>query len=238
MTVVSLRKPPSRRPLLFDLFCGAGGAARGYEEAGFDVIGVDINPQPHYPYKFIQANALTFMGRLVAGYMWERLTLGDFAAVHASPPCQGYSAMKVVWNGRKGHPMLVEPVRELLQASGKPWVMENVPGAPLANPVMLCGSMFGLGYNEYQLRRHRLFEISGFTVAPLECQHDTPVIGVYGGHGRDRRRGGGDLPIGAGYAAMGIDWMNGKEVSESIPPAYTEYIGGHLLEAITQKVAA
>ena len=221
------------RPVILDLFCGAGGAGAGYHQAGFDVIGVDINPQPNYPYPFWQDDALTVLRNLKSR--------GTVAAIHASPPCQAFSAMKHMPDAKQ-HPELVEPVRELLQEIGVPWVIENVPGAPLRNPVLLCGTMFGLGAAGFELRRHRLFESNQALLLPGPCRHEKPVIGVYGGHVRCRstkywRGTGADFP---GYnkkqlamTAMGIEHsMTMQEISEGIPPAYTEHIGRQLLAAI------
>jgi DNA (cytosine-5)-methyltransferase 1 len=208
---------------LLDLFCGAGGAAMGYHRAGFDVVGVDINPQPRYPFEFHQGDAMT----------WP---LAGFDAIHASPPCQAYSVTRHNWNARKDHPDLLGPTRGRLRGSGLPYIIENVPGAPMAPLIMLCGSSFGLGTGKYQLRRHRWFEPSpGLWFLSPPCQHSGPVIGIYGEHGRDRRRD----PKFARYftmaerrEAMGIDWMPLDPLDQAIPPAYTEYIGRQLLERI------
>lgn len=225
------------RPRLLDLFCCQGGAAMGYHRAGFDVVGVDIEPQPRYPFEFVQADALEY---LVDN--WR-----NFDAVHASPPCQAYSDMKSAPNARAGHPQLIEPTRTRLAATGLPWVMENVEGAPLANPVTLCGSMFGLGVPGYQLRRHRLFEAStGVLIRTPECAHSGAVIGVYGGHVRSRSdyRGGADFAgqdrPALGRQAMGIGWMTMDGLSQAIPPAYTEFIGTQLLDhlSLSQERAA
>jgi DNA (cytosine-5)-methyltransferase 1 len=159
--------------------------------------------------------------------------LDGFDAVHASPPCQAYSAMRTNWNARSDHPELVEPMRERLRESGVPWVMENVPGAPMAPLFLMCGSAFGLGIPGYQLRRHRWFEVSGFWAMSLPCQHRGPVIGIYGDHGRDHRRKEGYgryFTLDERKAAMGIDWMARGELDQAIPPAYTEFIGCQLLE--------
>lgn len=231
------------KPRLLDLFCGAGGAAMGYHRAGFEVVGVDIKPQPHYPFEFHQADALTYP-----------LEGGD--VIHASPPCQRYTSLKAMWN-RMEHPDLVAPTRALLIESGLPWVIENVPGAPLINPITLCGSMFRLGCDGAELRRHRIFETSFPVLIDLQCQHgwsgkDSAVIGVYGhaggysnaqrycvigvcgGHGRDRRRrkNGQHFPTAQRKEAMGIDWMTGQELSQAIPPAYTEFIGKQLMRIL------
>lgn len=211
------------RPRLLDLFCGAGGAAMGYHRAGFEVVGVDLKPQPRYPFEFHQANAMT----------WP---LGGYDVIHASPPCQAYSAMRTTWNARSDHPELVEPMRERLREVSVPWVMENVPGAPMDPLFLMCGSAFGLGIPGYQLRRHRWFEVSGFWAMSLPCQHHGPVIGIYGDHGRDRRRKEGHgryFTLDERKAAMGIDWMARDELDQAIPPAYTEFIGAQMMECLT-----
>jgi DNA (cytosine-5)-methyltransferase 1 len=207
------------RPRLLDLFCGAGGAAVGYHRAGFDVVGVDNVPQPNYPFVFIQADALEF----------ERVTgAHHFDAIHASPPCQAYSiAAQSRRNEGYKYPDLVGPTRELLAATGLPWVIENVPGAPIRPDVVICGCQVGL-----PLRRVRWFETSWWHFELAHpCHHTGPVVSVVG-HGtptwvRDQL---GFNPTIADYrAAMGIDWMNRDELSQAIPPAYTELIGHQLL---------
>jgi len=231
-------------PKLLDLFSGAGGATKGYQKAGFYVVGVDIKPQPHYcGDEFYQADALTF-------------PLEGFDAYHASPPCQKFSTMT---NGRwqdrlSNHPDLIIPTRERLKATRKPYVIENVEGAAkyLINPIKLCGTMFGLQTKEgNQLRRHRYFECSNFFIITMSCNHNKgSAIGVYGGGQHPLRRkpatigvwghaGGssnrdGLIQFGtdARREAMGIDWMSGKELSEAIPPAYTEYIGKYLIKEV------
>ena len=214
-----------RRPRLLDLFCGAVGAAMGYHRAGFDVMGVDNRPQPRYPFEFVQADAMTF-------------PLNGFDAIHASPPCQAYSAMRTNWNARKNHPDLLPPTRDRLAATGLPWVIENVPGAPMLPLTLMCGSAFGLGIPGYQLRRHRWFETSGFWPMSLPCQHSGPVIGIYGDHGRDRRRAEGYsryFTLDERKQAMGIDWMARSELDQAIPPAYTEHIGAQLMEHLGRR---
>lgn len=227
------------RPRLLDLFCGAGGAAMGYYRAGFDVVGVDIKPQPRYPFEFHQGDALEYCaahGR-------------EFDAIHASPPCQGYSALRSLHSSRE-YSNLIPATRDSLVAIGRPWIIENVERAKshMTQPIMLCGTMFSLGVGDADLWRHRLFELgfSALVLTPL-CAHQKRVIGVYGGHGRDRRvitvvgHTGGRSTRQAqnGFsreernAAMGIDWMTQAELSQAIPPAYTEYIGRFLLEALS-----
>jgi DNA (cytosine-5)-methyltransferase 1 len=206
------------RPRLLDLFCGAGGAAMGYHRAGFEVIGVDNREQPHYPFEFIYADALEFLDLAVA----QRSTA--FAAIHASPPCQRY--IRGGLSDKTRHLDLVGPTRALLVEFGIPWVIENVPGAPMRPDVVLCGSMFDL-----QVRRHRWFECS-FPVSPLtpSCDHSRPVAGVYGNaHGASGAWPGmlpGDLETWS--RAMGIHWMNAADLSQAIPPAYAEHVGTFL----------
>ncbi len=207
---------------LLDLFCGAGGAAVGYHRAGFDeIVGVDIVPQPNYPFMFIQADALR-----------PPVDLGVFDLLHASPPCQRFSSLNQMWNSRE-HVDLLSPTLKWFSGQQVPWVIENVERAPLPGPSRLCGSSFGLGTPTAELRRHRLFETS-FPMLGLPCQHGIKdrVIGVYGGHGRDRRRtvNTQDYSVADRRLAMGIDWMTGKELSEAIPPAYTQYIGEAFLD--------
>lgn len=205
------------RPRLLDLFCGAGGAAVGYHRAGFDVVGVDIRPQPNYPFEFVQADAL-----LVA--QWFETA----DVIHASPPCQAYSVATLQHRDTHEYPDLLPVVRDLLIHKGLPYVIENVPGAPMHNPVMVCGS--GLGMT--RIRRHRLFE-SNVMLLGVQCRHrlNDDILSVVG-HSE------GSGKVGPGYlmadkqAAMGIDWMNRDELSEAIPPAYTEHIGTQLLEHI------
>ena len=216
-----------RKPRLLDLFCGAGGCSTGYERAGFDVHGVDIKQQPHYRGEFTCGDALEFL---------QRFGL-EYDAIHASPPCQAHCSLNQMWNAKQ-HLSLIEPTRRLLVATGKPWVIENVVGAPLRNPLTLCGTMFGLKTRGAELRRHRLFETSFPIIVRPVCQHgqEPRVIGVYGGHGRDRRRtvNTQDFPVSARREAMGIEWMAGTELSQAIPPAYTEWIGKHLIAQVKE----
>lgn len=212
------------KPRLLDLFCCAGGAGSGYAKAGFEVVGVDLHPQPRYPFEFHQADAMTF-------------DLSGFDAIHASPPCQAYTVL----GGREDlshYPDLVDAVRERLQASGVPWIIENVPGAPLRDPITLCGAMFGL-----RSYRHRLFESSVQLVAPPHPKH---VVRV-NRRGENRREhwqnGGfititGDVGVYCGPEAMGVDWMSGNELSQAIPPAYTEYLGRQLMAALMTRTEA
>jgi DNA (cytosine-5)-methyltransferase 1 len=219
---------PPRAPRLLDLFCGAGGAAMGYHRAGFEVVGVDINPQPHYPFEFHRADALTF-------------PLDGFDAIHASPPCQAYTAMsnrwRVVGKAATVHPKLIEPTRERLATADALTVIENVVGAPVRPDVKLCGFTFGLG-----VHRHRLFELNTFMLShPFSCRGWEGHVGVYGDYpdgGRLWTRADGHKPhrraasLAEGSTAMGIDWMPWRSLKEAIPPAYTEWIGRQLLAAI------
>ena len=210
-----------RRPRLLDLFCGAGGAAMGYHRAGFDVVGVDIAPQPNYPFEFVQADAVAMLHSSDCIGWWR-----TFDAIHASPPCQFYSR-SMAMHDRTVHPDLIADVRRALIFKGIPWVIENVPGAPLQNAVMICGS--GLGMR--RIRRHRLFEAS-FPMFGVPCAHgqNRDLLNVTGHSesGRRRRVGPGWLAADK-YDAMGIDWMNRDELSQAIPPAYTEHVGVQLL---------
>jgi DNA (cytosine-5)-methyltransferase 1 len=213
------------RPLLLDLFCGAGGAATGYYQAGFDIVGVDVNHQPRYPFKFVQADALEYL---------RTEDLSGYCLIHASPPCQGYSVSRFRHPGKE-YPMLLEPVREALQATGLPYVIENVEGAPLIDAVTLCGSQFGLtcewpGNGKVALRRHRLFESTFPVPDPGPHDHSLLSVPVYG-HGPSGRKA---RLKGTGHAqaerdVMRIDWMTREEINEAIPPAYTEYVGQHAL---------
>ncbi len=221
------------RPRLLDLFCGAGGAAMGYYRAGFEVVGVDINPQPNYPFVFMQQDAL---GLATQNY----LEYGEFDAIHASPPCPRYSTMTKVKGRPEDHPDLIAPLRDLLRETGLPYVIENVPGSPLENPVRLCGSSLGLGAvcrdgKRRQLRRHRLFE-TNFPIMSMPCSHEGEPVGVYGNGGGQQKtvwNGGRNRGYMATKAeaeeALGIDWMIKVELSNAIPPAYTEFIGEQLV---------
>ena len=218
-----LRDPyrDARRPLLLDLFCGAGGAAMGYYRAGFDIVGVDNRPQPRYPFIFVEADALEYCQVYGAG----------FDAIHASPPCQGYSVSRN--NGyHQDAPLLIPATREALVSSGRPFIIENVVGARVAlhHPYLICGASFGLGIRGLQLSRHRLFEAS-ITLHVPSCTH-TPgrTIGVYG-HGTNQwhRDLHGDFSVAECRQAMGISWMPRHVLSQAIPPAYTQHIGRQLL---------
>lgn len=223
-----------KRPLAFDLFCGAGGVAMGLWRAGFDVVGVDLCPQPRYPFRFVQGDALR-----------PPFDLSRADLVWASPPCQAHTAMRTMHNAKE-HADLIPATRAMLRAAGVLFVIENVEDAPLEDPVTLCGTMFGLGVENAELRRHRGFE-ANFPIHGMDCRHGLKpaTIGVYGGHVRNRRRregsharGVADFSIAEGYQAMGIDWMTLTELSEAIPPAYAEYIGLAARVALMRRRAA
>ena len=214
------------KPRLLDLFCGAGGVAVGYDRAGFEVVGVDIKPQQHFPFEFIQADALEYLKD--HGH--------EYDVIHASPPCQRYSVASKSWNGKpESHPDLVDPTRTALQATGKTWVIENVVGAPLRNPITLCGTMFP----ELRVIRHRLFECSIPLTTPPHGKH--PLCYTMRKDRPHYRKlddqiayvtvtGGANCSKKAAQSAMGIDWMTKQEMNEAIPPAYTELIGRQLIK--------
>jgi DNA (cytosine-5)-methyltransferase 1 len=219
------------RPKILDLFCCAGGAATGYHRAGFDVIGVDIEPQPNYPFDFIQGNATAF-------------PLKGFDAIHASPPCQMYSRALKHMSGPQ--PMLIDVMRERLEQAGVPWIIENVEGSPIPHQsdlmgrhgVMLCGTSFGK-----RIYRHRLFEAS-FPLHGLPCKHDgivplnpynkTGRNRIYEEHGRDVP----DFPEILWRREMGVEWMGRYEAREAIPPAFTEFLGRQLMAQVDPVEAA
>lgn len=210
-------------PRLLDLFCCQGGAGEGYRRAGFDITGVDIEPQPRNPHPFIQADALEYLA--AHGH--------EYDAIHASPPCQAFS-LATKWGGAEAsanHPDLIEPTRRLLVASGKPWVMENVEGAPLRRDLVLCGEMFGL-----RVHRHRLFETGGFfAMQPRHAPHRLKgaLNNCHIEEGHARQIAGNFRDLADAQDAMGIDWMDRHGITQAIPPAYTEHIGGYLMAAVT-----
>lgn len=201
---------------LLDLFCGAGGCTAGYQRAGFYVVGVDTEPQPNYcGDAFVQADALEVLSE------WH---FGTFDAIHASPPCQAYSIAQNASKNAAAHPDLIDPVRDLLEASGLPWVIENVPGSPLRDPIKLCGKSFGLN-----VKRHRLFETNWPTFGTDCPQGHGYVVSVFGGGSKgpvNPETGKRTfVPIEGTREAMDIDWMTGNEMSQAIPPAYTHFLG-------------
>lgn len=208
-------------PLLLDLFCGGGGAAVGYYRAGFDVIGVDLEPQPRFPRfcRFIQADAMEIL----------KGPLDEYDAIHASPPCQAYS--QALKHMASGYPELIEPVLDRLREVDVPWVVENVIGSPLPkydnlfgeHGLLLCGSMFGL-----KIQRHRLFQTSLSVDPPRYCDHSQVIMNPHNSRARKKWRGilGEGVPIERTWREeMGVGWMNGAEGREAIPPVYTQHIG-------------
>ena len=223
------------RPKLLDLFCGAGGCSVGFDRAGFDVTGVDRDPHPDYPFPMIIGDAMSVLDC--------RDVLDAFDVVAASPPCPRYSTITPKAT-RDKHPDLIGPCRDLMKAWGGPYVIENVGGAArvMDHPIRVCGSAFGLG-----VRRHRLFE-SNLFLTPTECFHEAQgrPIGVYGDHAEDSndrrpngtRRGTRARTLAEAQQAMGIDWMTAwDDLTDAIPPAYTEFIGAQLIEHLAERAA-
>jgi DNA (cytosine-5)-methyltransferase 1 len=212
---------------LLDLYCKAGGASKGYQLAGFEVVGVDIKKQKRYPYEFIQADCLELMK--------DMDFLRSFDVITASPPCQTHSITQHLRNaqGKSTDKIdLIPQTREALVASGKPYVIENVPGSPLINPIRMCGSAFGL-----KVRRHRLFE-SNIQLTSSVCKHKEQgkPVGIYGSMRDEIPKGGHTAKsIEQAREAMGIDWMIWGELVEAIPPVYTETIGKQILSVIRSK---
>lgn len=200
----------------------------GYHQAGFDVVGVDKVRRPRYPFQFIHADVLDLTPEFVA----------SFDAIHASPPCQAHTSLKTMPDARQ-HQDLIPQTRAMLIKSGRPYVIENVVGARghLINPAMLCGSMFGLGAAGAQLQRHRLFETSFHLAAPSACRHTAPTIGIYGEGCRDSRRKYDktipEFTVEHGRVAMEMPWASIAELCEAIPPAYTRFIGRHLMAELS-----
>lgn len=229
---------PTRRRLL-DLFCCAGGAGRGYQLAGFEVVGVDIAPQPRYAGDlFFQGDAIDLGARMLT----EPARYGAFHAVHASPPCQAHSLLQR--QNKREYADFIPQTRELLDSSGLPYIIENVEGAPLHDPVRLCGAMFP----ELRVYRHRLFESNVRLQVPPHPRHTSKTF-TY-----DKRKkhyglpitpdsfiqvtGGGNAPVADKARAMGITWMTGRELNEALPPAYTQLLGVQLLSAASTADAA
>ena len=225
------------QPILLDLFCGAGGAARGYQRAGFRVVGVDVEPQPNYiGEEFYQADAMVFLSN----------HSGHFDAIHASPPCQGYSVMQFLpWLKDREYPLLLQPLLSAFGNLNVPWVLENVGGARKGHKGLskrgleehgleagwLCGRMFGLPFY-----RHRLFASNVLWLAPAHPAHDLPKVHMMGKKsGLNDTSKGQALGHQAGWkeaaTMMGIDWMKREELVQAIPPAYTEHVGRQLVRA-------
>jgi hypothetical protein len=205
--------PNPYKPRLLDLFCGAGGAAMGYYRAGFDVVGVDIVPQPNYPFELWQRNALYLLEN-------RREEIADqFDVIHTSPPCEHYANV-TSWRGdQDNHPDLVGPTRDLLEATGLPWVIENVREAGLRDPFMLCGSAVGL-----KVKRHRYFETNWPLFQLISCQHQGLLPFEHKGE--------------RAYAdAMECDWMTNREARKAIPPRYTKLIGHQLMQHVLSVAA-
>lgn len=206
-----------KRPVALDLFCCQGGASYGLDAAGFQVVGIDIVEQPNYPFPFIKADAVTTLPR-------------GFDFVWASPPCQAYTLAQRIRGNE--HPDLIEPTRQMLRDSGIPYCIENVVGAPLENPIMLCGSMFHL-----QTYRHRLFECSFPIEAPHHPEHIAPITKM----GRPPREGemmhivGNFSGVAHARGIMGTQWMTRDGLREAIPPAFSKFIGQAALAAIHQQ---
>ncbi|MFF4378756.1 DNA cytosine methyltransferase [Kitasatospora sp. NPDC001547] len=208
-----MSRNPLRHPRVLDACCGAGGASMGYHLAGFDVVGVDIAPQPNYPFEFVQADALEFVAE--HGH--------EFDLIHGSWPCEHYATV-TRWRGTPAdHPDLVPEGRRIMEATGRPWVIENVPEAPVRRDYLLCGTQFGL-----RVRRHRAFETSWGATADLvpPCWHRRGLLAF--DHSQERA-----------YAdAMGCTWMTNQEARKAIPPAYTHHIAGQYLAQHGHQAAA
>ncbi|MFF3575904.1 methyltransferase domain-containing protein [Streptomyces mirabilis] len=222
-----IRTRSGRRPRLLDAFCRQGGAGKGYADAGFDVTGVDIDPQPLYPYRFVQGDAVAFIREHGA----------EFDFIHSSPPCQLDSDCQRLHGN--AHPDLIDPTRAALESTGRPWVIENVRGAlpKLREPVMLCGAMFAL-----ETYRHRYFEIGGgFTLdQPAHPAHTVPQAKM----GRPVPPGwygqfvGNFSGVPLARRVMSVEWMTREGIRECIPPAYAKHIGRAVLASARLGVAA
>jgi DNA (cytosine-5)-methyltransferase 1 len=225
------------KPRLLDLFCGAGGAAMGYYRAGFEVVGVDIAKQPRYPFTFVQGDALEYAAKY--GH--------QFDVIHASPPCQRNTRLnrirKIKSSTDANYVDLIPETRALLESLGVPYVIENVEGAALNNPFMLCGSYF----SDLLVYRHRFFESSHFVLTPAHTPHNdkTPPAGQGPSpKGFVSITAGGLFNVPEGYTpasyknmAMGIDWMTQNGLTEAIPPRYTEFIGRQLIAVSTVRTS-
>lgn len=223
------------RPLLLDLFCCQGGASRGYVDAGFDVIGVDIAPQPRYPYDLIVGDAITVLRSLLSGKVDPVVgyALDDIDAIHASPPCQAHTRAQKIRGNR--HVDLVDVTRELLAQTGRPYVIENVPGAPLFDAVELCGGMFGL-----ETYRHRLFETNWPLRVPSHPEHvaRTTKMGRRPVDGEYMHIVGNFSGVDRARRVMNMPWASRDGLREAIPPAYTEYIGRQMMAHVAGRAAA
>ncbi len=228
------------KPKLLDTFCKAGGAGYGYSLAGFDVVGIDIQPQPHYPFPFILGDALDILRRMIAGETFlasdgKRYGLKDFSAIHASPPCQAYSS--ATKNPEK-HPDLYKPTISILQKSGLPYVCENVIGAPYNHGIFLCGSMFNLSHDGEWLQRHRNFETSFMLFQP-QCQHHKkrPITVTGKSFVKEVREyeHSRQAPFALAEKLMGINWMTHNELANAIPPAYTHWLGLQVVTRLTPR---
>jgi DNA (cytosine-5)-methyltransferase 1 len=220
---------------LLDLFCGAGGCSAGYAAAGFEVVGVDIEPHPDYPYEFHRADAIAVLDGSAG---WD---LDDFDVVHASPPCHDWSDL-AARSGADGTGALLFRTRELLQRWGGPYVIENVEGAPMPGALRLCGSEFDLWADcadgrRRQLRRHRLFESNVFLMGAGGCHHRGQPIGVYGTGGGGQMTRGYKGNLAESRQATGAHWMNRSDVSQCVPPRFTQHVGEQLLAELQERAA-
>lgn len=229
-----------RKYTILDLFCKAGGAAQGYYQAGFEVLGVDIVAQPNYPFEFVQMDAIEFL---------KTQDLTRFDAIHASPPCQAHTKAQALSKGRNNgkygeHPDFIPQTRELLRELGKPYIIENVVGAPLEKPISLSGTQFKNIYTQ----RKRIFESNIDLQEPSTkpVAKKTPTAG--NGFGQDgfiaicgsggvRGMNSKQIPLYWGFALGGIDWMTRAELAEAIPPVYTEFLGKQIIEYLDKQKA-
>ena len=218
------------RPRLLDLFCGAGGCSVGYQRAGFDVTGVDIEPHPDYPFELIVGDAMEIAA--------DQDFLGRFDVVHGSPPCPRYSSITAVNGTQDRHPDHLPVFRELMKAWGGVYVIENVVGAPMPEAIVVCGKAMGLPY----IRRHRLFESNQWLMSPGCACDRGPAYGVYGDHGDKNparphpdghRRWGKARDVAHAQEVMGIDWMTSwDDLADAIPPAYAEFVGTQVISQL------
>jgi DNA (cytosine-5)-methyltransferase 1 len=226
---------PRRSYRALDLFCGGGGCSVGYVRAGFDEVhGVDVAVQQQYPFFSVeQASAFD----VLADVAFCR----SFDFIHASPPCKDWTSLAKLTGG-DGSGWMLEATRDALERIGVPYVIENVVGAPLRDPVMLCGSMFGLGLGDRVVKRHRLFESNMPLTAPADACSGRPVVGVYGTGGAWTRiaPGGGGVKVSGADAAraLGVDWTDHQPVlSQMVPPAFTEFLGRQVIAHLEEAAA-